>query len=128
MVEPTIHTTSSDINLSDADYEKIQRALNYIRIAKLDRTPGLLAVVPQIDDGVTDPRGVHLTTHSFVYGSDKFIISMLLDLFSNLAKNGNLGLLAEAMRILREALVAQATATGDTLQTQTQTQPTPQKD
>lgn len=89
----TIELTQDDVALTDAQFRDIQRALNYVRVAELDKTPGVLLALPAI---LT--REVRFDV--FVYGHEQMVTKLLTELFITLSHQQ---MLPAMFRALREA-------------------------
>ncbi len=69
---------AQDVNLTDDEFATVQRALNFVRVAELENTPGCVVILPMFE-GFND-RGVKVKMETFLSGTDSMCEEMLVAL------------------------------------------------
>ncbi len=86
---------AQDVNLTDDEFATVQRALNFVRVAELENTPGCVVILPMFE-GFND-RGVKVKMETFLSGTDSMCEEMLVALVCAMIRQGQFESIARAL-------------------------------
>ncbi len=96
--------------LSDEEFRTIQQILNFVRVAELEKTPGIMLVLPEIlgESG----GGVDIKTAVHIAGHDDAIESMLTALLASLVAKGHADIMQRSFIKLTRVVAEHAKKNG----------------